>query len=208
MIRTGDKAVDFDLPAANAEGRVSLAEHRARGPVLVALFRGLYCPFSRHQMARLAASSRNLAAAGVGTVGVIASEPDRARTYFRARPLDLALGCDPTLCTHKAYGLGHVVRDAEAQRMVEAAARQLARELGVEMNERDDARQVVDRADGFQPLETDQAARQEHQIQFAGQFLIDRHGIVRWCNREDPTTYAVFPDEHTLLSAAGRLAPR
>jgi hypothetical protein len=120
VIRTGDKAVDFDLPAANAEGgRVS----------------------------RLAASSRNLAAAGVGTVGVIASEPDRARTYFRARPLDLALGCDPTLRTHKAYGLGHVVRDAEAQRMVEAAARQLARELGVEVNERDDARQVVDCAD-------------------------------------------------------------
>ena len=205
MIRTGDKAVDFDLPAANAEGRVSLAEHRARGPVLVALFRGLYCPFSRHQMARLAASSRNLAAAGVGTVGVIASEPDRARTYFRARPLDLALGCDPTLCTHKAYGLGHVVRDAEAQRMVEAAARRLARELGVAVNERDDARQVVDRADGFQPLESDQAARQEHQIQLAGQFLIDRDGIVRWCNREDPASYAVFPDEHTLLSLAARV---
>lgn len=48
-----------------------------------------------------------------------------------ARPLDLPLGCDPTLGTHKAYGLGHLVRDAEAQRMVEAAARRLARELGV-----------------------------------------------------------------------------
>lgn len=204
-MRTGEKVIDFDLPAANAEDRVSLAEHRARGPVLVALFRGLYCPFSRHQMARLTASARGLAAAGVGTVGVIASEPDRARTYFRARPLDLPLGCDPTLGTHKAYGLGHLVRDAEAQRMVEAAARRLARELGVAVNERDDARQVVDRADGFQPLESDQAARQEHQIQLAGQFLIDRDGIVRWCNREDPASYAVFPDEHTLLSLAARV---
>ena len=39
MIRTGDTAVDFDLPAGNAEGSVSLAEHRARGPLLVVLFR-------------------------------------------------------------------------------------------------------------------------------------------------------------------------
>jgi peroxiredoxin len=206
VIRTGDKTVDFDLPAANAEGRVSLAEHRARGPVLVALFRGLYCPFSRHQMARLAASARSLAAAGVGVVGVIATEPERARTYFRARPLDLRLGCDPTLATHEAYGLGHIARDTEAQRMVEAAARQLARELGVEVKERDDPRQVVDRADGFHPVESDQAARQQHQIQFTGQFLVDREGIVRWCNREDAATYAVFPDERTLLSVAG--APR
>ena len=205
MIRTGDKAVDFDLPAGNAEGSVSLAEHRARGPVLVALFRGLYCPFSRHQMARLAASAGGLAAAGIGTVGVIATEPERARTYFRARPLGLPLACDPTLGTHKAYGLGHVARDAEAQRMVEAAARELARKLGVELKERDDPRQVVDRADGFVSLESDQAARQQHQIQFAGQFLIDRDGIVRWCNREDASTYAVFPDERTLLSLAARL---
>lgn len=89
--------------------------------------------------------------------------------------------------------------------MVEAAARQLAQELGVAVKERDDARQVVDGADGFQPLDSDQAARQQHQIQFAGQFLVDRDGIVRWCNREDSATYAVFPDEHTLLSVAGAL---
>jgi peroxiredoxin len=36
----GDKAPDFDLPAADHDGRVSLAEYRARGPVLLLFLRG------------------------------------------------------------------------------------------------------------------------------------------------------------------------
>ena len=38
----GEPAPDFTLPAAHGEGSVSLAEYRGQGPVLVALFRGLY----------------------------------------------------------------------------------------------------------------------------------------------------------------------
>ena len=38
----GEPAPDFTLPAAHAEGTVSLAEYRGRQPVLVVLFRGLY----------------------------------------------------------------------------------------------------------------------------------------------------------------------
>ena len=40
--QVGDPAPDFTLPAADREGTVSLAEYRDRGPVLLALFRGLY----------------------------------------------------------------------------------------------------------------------------------------------------------------------
>ena len=41
-VGAGEPAPDFTLPAAHAEGTVSLAEYRGRHPVLIALFRGLY----------------------------------------------------------------------------------------------------------------------------------------------------------------------
>ena len=43
----GDRAPDFDLPAADRDGRLSLSDHYRRGPVLL-LLRGLYCAFCRH----------------------------------------------------------------------------------------------------------------------------------------------------------------
>lgn len=41
-VQPGERAPEFTLPAAHGDGTVSLAEYRGRGPVLVALFRGLY----------------------------------------------------------------------------------------------------------------------------------------------------------------------
>jgi peroxiredoxin len=200
MIQPGDPAPDFELPAANAEGTVALAAYRARRPVLVALFRGLYCPFCRQQMGRLSRAAPALRAAGIEPVGIVATAADRARMYFRMRPLDLPLGADPDLRTHRAYGLGHLARDAAAHQMVETAARQLALDLRIEIPPGQEARQVVDRADGFAAGDSDKADRERHQIQLTGQFLVDREGIVRWCNHETAATYAVFPDDKMLLS--------
>ena len=41
-LEPGDPAPSFTLPAAHGEGTVSLADYQGRGPLLVALFRGLY----------------------------------------------------------------------------------------------------------------------------------------------------------------------
>ena len=41
-VAAGEPAPDFALPAAHAEGTVSLGQYRGESPVLVALFRGLY----------------------------------------------------------------------------------------------------------------------------------------------------------------------
>jgi peroxiredoxin len=41
-VKPGEPAPDFTVPAANAEGSISLSHHLTRGPVLLALFRGLY----------------------------------------------------------------------------------------------------------------------------------------------------------------------
>lgn len=49
----GDLAPDFELPAADVEGTVALAEYRRRGPVLLTMLRGLYCPFCRRHISQL-----------------------------------------------------------------------------------------------------------------------------------------------------------
>jgi len=41
-LQPGDRAPDLTLPAAAGEGTIALADFRRRGPVLLALFRGLY----------------------------------------------------------------------------------------------------------------------------------------------------------------------
>ena len=47
----GEPAPAFTLPAVGRDGTVSLDDYRGRSPVLLALFRGLYCPFCRRAIA-------------------------------------------------------------------------------------------------------------------------------------------------------------
>jgi peroxiredoxin len=204
MVKPGDRAPEFALPAADHDGVVSLAQYRGKTPVLLALFRGLYCPFCRRQMAQLSPTADRLRTLGVETVGVVATAPERTRLYFRLNPSRFPLGADPDLTTHRAYGLPQVERNAEAGEMVEQAAQRVARELGIPAAA-GGAREVIDGADGFQRLPTDEEDRARHQIQMIGQFLIDRDGVVRWCRSEGRATYALFPATEELLSLAERL---
>ena len=73
MIEPGDAAPDFSLPAVHREGTVSLSDYRGRSPVLLALFRGFYCPFCRRQMGLLAAAADKLKDQGLEVLGVAAS---------------------------------------------------------------------------------------------------------------------------------------
>jgi peroxiredoxin len=202
-LKPGDRAPDFTLPAADREGVVALAQYRGH-PVLVALFRGLYCPFCRHEIAQLSPTAERLKAAGIETIGIVATAAERARLYFRIKPSRFPLGADPELVTHRAYGLRSLERNAQAAEMIETAAQQLALDLGVTAPA-GEGRQVIDRLDGFEPQPSDMADRQRHQIQMTGQFLVDREGYVRWCRAESKESYAVFPSSEQLLSLAERV---
>ena len=204
-IEVGQRAPEFELPAADRHGVMSLAQYRGKFAVLLALFRGLYCPFCRRQMAQLSPVADRLRAIGIETVGVVATAPERARLYFRLRPSLYPLGADPDLITHRAYGLAVIERNDEAAEMVERAAQRLAAELHIEAPP-GQGRVIVDAADGFERLESDAADRLRHQIQLIGQFLIDRDGVIRWCRTEDRAGYALFPSTEELLSLAERLA--
>lgn len=206
MIQPGDSAPDFCLPAVHREGTVSLADYRGRTPVLLALFRGFYCPFCRRQMGQLAAAAEKLKVQGLEVLGVAAADPARARLYFDARPLRLPMGADPALTTHRAYGLGQMARTPDAGEMIDAAATRWLQQLSIPFTA-GDARTALDRSDAFSPIDSDRADRERHQIQMTGQFLVDENGIVRWCHIEDRDGYATFPDEKMLLSLAARLTP-
>ena len=55
----GEPAPDFTLPTVPQEGIVSLADYRGKSPVLLAIMRGLWCPFCRRHLAQLGTTRRS-----------------------------------------------------------------------------------------------------------------------------------------------------
>lgn len=88
--------------------------------------------------------------------------------------------------------------------MIDGAALQMALALDIPAVP-GKAREAIRRFDGYEASESDMADRERHHIQMTGQLLIDRDGIVRWCNRENAAGYAVFSSEKELLPAAEKL---
>lgn len=183
IVRPGDRAPDVTLPAADREGTISLMDYRGKQPVLLALFRGLYCPFCRRQMSQLAMSADRLKKLGVATLAVVATTADRARLYYRYHPTHLRVAADPDLRTHGAYGLPRLLKTPPVMQIIEAAAAEMARELRIPTLP-GQASDAILRFDGFEPVESDLQDRERDQAQVIGQFLIDRLGIVRWVQIE------------------------
>ena len=110
-LRAGDSAPEFELPAADRDGNIALRDYLAHSPVLLGLFRGMYCAFCRRAIAGLGRHSANLAPLGIQTLGVVATPADRARLYFKHHRVPIALGADPAMTTHAAYGLPKVAKE-------------------------------------------------------------------------------------------------
>lgn len=144
----------------------------------------------------------------------------RAQLYFRYRPTPVTLASDPECATHRAFGIPRI----EFVEAGEAAAtwprtrpEDFARaridptgELGVPTQPME-ANAALNRKDGFELTSADQQIFESHGVQFAGQFLIDRRGIVRWSWTEAPRAaeeIGRFPTIPEMLeSARATLAP-
>jgi hypothetical protein len=157
---------------------------------------------------QLQTTAEKLRQEGVETLGIVGSERERVRFYLRFRPSRCALGADPGLITHRAYGLPSGPLTSEVWDAVEGASRNLARELGVPVSD-SSARDAIDRLDGFEATDSEHREIERHQTQFTGQFLLDREGIVRWsnieCAREGLAGIDKFPSDEELLAAARSL---
>jgi serine/threonine protein kinase len=73
-VQSGDRAPDFVVPAVHEDRTISLADYRGKTPVLLGLFRGLYCPFCRRAMAQMAATSDHLRSLGVESLAIVGTE--------------------------------------------------------------------------------------------------------------------------------------
>ncbi|HEY7254750.1 MAG TPA: redoxin domain-containing protein [Methylomirabilota bacterium] len=183
-IQPGEPAPEFSLPAINDNGTIALAEYRGRSPLFLALFVGLWCPFCRRSIAQMGTIEGRIRAAGVEILGIVASAPENARLYFKYRPTRLRLAADPEMSTHRAYGLPRPEVTPELMDQITAIRINPSGDLPAPLPVQE-AAMAIDRLDGgFTPTETDQADMQRQWPQLKGQFLVDRHGIVRWANIE------------------------
>src|SRR5688500_16372430 len=118
-VAPGERAPEFTLPAVDRPETVSLTDYRGRSPLFLALFVGLWCPFCRRRIAEMSTMEPRLKAAGVETLGVVATTPDNARLYFKFRPTKLRLAADPELTIHRAYGLPKPASTPELMKAIE-----------------------------------------------------------------------------------------
>lgn len=213
-IECGERAPELALPAVNREGTVSLAGFRGRRGVMIGFFRGLHCPFCRRQIAQLGAAQPVLAGLGVETLAVVNTPLERAQLYFRYRPTPLILLSDPDCRTHRAFGIPRIeFVETAGERWPRTRPEDFAEaridptgELGP--TQPIEANDALNRKDGFELTAEDEAIFAAHGTQFAGQFLVDRDGIVRWRWLEAPSSAAElcrFPGAQEILDAARQI---
>ncbi|MCZ6562701.1 MAG: redoxin domain-containing protein [Deltaproteobacteria bacterium] len=208
-LQLGERAPDFTLPAVGQEGTVSLSDYRNKSPLLLALFRGLWCPFCRRTIAQLGSLREKLQAAGIETLGIVATKPEHASLYFRFHPTRLPLVADPGLITHRSYGLPKPPVTPELMQAVQSVRINPSGELP-EALPIPEAVQALDRLDNFKRSATDQQDSQQQLTQLKGQFLLDRDSIVRWvnieCGKEGLEGLGKFPSDEDFMAAAQTLA--
>jgi peroxiredoxin len=208
-LQPGDRAPDFSLPAVEREGIVSLSDYRGKSPVLLGVFRGVYCPFCRRAIAQMGMVREKLKAVGVEALGIVATKPEHARLFFRLRPTRLPLVADPDLVTHRAYGVPKPEVTPELKEAFQSVRINPNGELPEPLLV-PDASSALDRLDGFKPTETDLADRARQFPQLEGRFLVDRDGIIRWvsieCATEGLAGIGKFPTDEEVLAAARALA--
>jgi peroxiredoxin len=213
-VQPGEPAPDFTLPAADRQGSVSLADYRGRSPLLLALFRGLYCPLCRRNIVQMGQAREKLQAVGVEMLGVVATKPEHARLYFRFHPARVSLAADPEMTTLQAYGVPKPPVTPERLQYFQSVRVNPYGELP-ETVPGTEVAATLNQLDGYELTGTDledleKQWRWDHATQLIGQFLIDRGGIIRWgnieCAKEGDAGLGNFPSDEELLAAARALS--
>ena len=207
-LQPGAPAPDFTLPAIHTDGTLSLAQYRGQSPVLLAMFRGLYCPFCRRGIAQLGMTAGKLKARGVETLAVVATEVERARLYFRYRPTRLSLAADPAMSMLRAFRVPKPEMTPEMEQAIRTTPVNPTGELP-EAKPIHDVANALDQRDGFEWTQTDNEDAERQFPQLVGQFLLDRTGIIRWVNIEGAEGLGglgKFPTDEEFLAAAARVS--
>jgi peroxiredoxin len=216
-LRPGDPAPNFALPAVTREGTIELEDYRGKGPVFVALFRGLHCPFCRRHLTQLGTTRDKLASHGVETLAIVNTTLQRARQYFQYRPTRVLLAADPDVRTHQAFGLpkiGFVPDDTDPATLKWPERTPMGQFLSTLVNPEGElpepksypeAQKYLNEKDGYEITEVEQQIMAKHATQMEGQFLVDAKGTIRWSCVQGATGMEDFvnfpPGDDTVLAA-------
>jgi peroxiredoxin len=214
-LQPGERAPNIVLEAITRDGQIAIDDYRGQKPLLIGLFRGLHCPFCRRHIAAQAQIDKDLREKGVESLAVVNTPIERARLYFRYRPMpDLLAASDPDRTSHRAFGLPNMqFTEAEDEWPYKvslgtaASMRMNLPELPEPMNPMA-ASEVLNKKDGYEITEDDQRMIATGNGQLFGQFLLDRDGVVRWSFTEVPeggSRMFSAPNREELMSAAAQV---
>lgn len=188
VLRRGEPAPSFTLPAIDRDGTVSLSDYRGKNAVLLGLFRGMYCPLCRRKIAQMGLLRQKLMNLGVDALAIVASKLEHARLYFRYHPTPIPLAADPDMTMLRAFS---VPKPPVTPQLLEKFRTTLVdpyRELVAPVPITEIAMRL-NQLDGYEMNTTDleeheQQWRWDLATQLMARFLIDREGIVQWIDLE------------------------
>jgi peroxiredoxin len=106
----GEFAPDFTLP--DADGRpVSLGRALRSGPVIVAFYRGGWCPYCNLELRAYQARAAAMRAAGVTLIAVSPQTPDATAATAKAEALDFDVVSDFGSTVARAFGIAFDLAD-------------------------------------------------------------------------------------------------
>jgi peroxiredoxin len=216
-LQPGDRAPNVVLDAITQEGKIALDDFRGQKPVLVGLFRGLHCAFCRRHIAAQARLDPELREKGVESLTVVNTPIERARLYFRYHPIpNLLAASDPERASHRAFGLPNLeFTENETNwpyKVSMAAVKDMRVDIPGELPGPMDpiaAGEILGKRDHYELTEADEQMMVMGHGQLAGQFLLDRQGIVRWSFTEVPEGGRYMfgaPNPQELMSAVSQVA--
>ncbi len=103
-LKVGDKMVDFELPNVKNE-KVSLAEHLAKGPVVLSFYRGGWCPYCNVELKALQDILPQLKDKGATLIAVSPETPDNSLSTSEKNELAFPVLSDIDNVVAKKIGL-------------------------------------------------------------------------------------------------------
>lgn len=175
--------VGAKVPSAHAQdlqGRdVSIEELVSKGPLLLAFYRGGWCPYCNFEIRALTQAFPEYQKRGVLPVAVSVDRIEEAARTNAVYHIPFPVLSDPELSFIRGFHVENQVDDATIEKM---------RSFGVDL-------------DGY-------SGKAHHTIAIPALFLIDRQGIVRWAH-DDPTyTVRPTTGQILAAIDAAQLGPR
>lgn len=172
----GTRAQSFDLATSTGE-RVSLDALIARGPVVLAFFRGTWCSFCSAEMLAFAEIYDRIVANGASFVAISPERPEFAAAWLAEHPLPFPL----------AFDEGNTV----------------AEKFGIVYDFTDDARDLYANALGHDVAAINGDGK--WRLPMPARYVIDRSGVIR--DGEVDADFRERPEPTSVLTILASLSP-